>query len=182
MQMGYNTDIEHHGVTVHIQTEDHGLGDNKITTQVFFSGRILDSRTISYAEAISTLVEEEPRDTEITKRMRAIHRHFLNRIREGAYDAKLPIDGGVAAAPAAGAPAPSKVTLTNIPAEAIESGLDADVAVDEIVIESLISSEDDGSDEFDFEQLMNQEERTWRGLENDFNSDLGQALRDALAV
>ena len=167
MQMGYNTDIEHHGVTVHIQTEDHGLSDSKITTQVFFSGRILDSRTISYAEAISTIVEEEPRDTEITKRMRAIHRHFLNRIREGAYDAKLPIQPGAAADPAPPAEAASPAAP---PAETIE-----DIVVDETTL-------DDIDIDIDIDQLMNQEARTWRGHDNDFNSNLGQALRDALNV
>lgn len=166
MQMGFNTDIEHHGITVHIQTEDHGLGDSKITTQVFYSGRILDSRTISYAEAISSLGDGDERDAEITKRMRAIHRHFLNRIREGTYDGKLPIDDALKA-PAAAAPA-----AQDSPASL--SGELAALPADDLLADELLDAD------VDMERILDFSAKTWRGYDDDFSIALGNALREAL--
>lgn len=91
MQMGFNTDVDHAGVVVHVQTEDHGHNDGRITTQVFFSGRILDVKTVSYAEVIKD-VDEETRKHEISRRMKALHKHFLNKVRDGVYDIQLPLD------------------------------------------------------------------------------------------
>ena len=167
MQMGFNTDIEHHGITVHIQTEDHGLGDSKITTQVFYSGRILDSRTISYAEAISSLGDGDERDAEITKRMRAIHRHFLNRIREGAYDAKLPLDDALKA-PAAAAPATREASAASL------SGELAALPADDILPDALLEAD------VDMDRILDFGAKTWRGYEDDFSIALGNALREAL--
>lgn len=170
MQMGFNTDVDHHGITVHIQTEDHGLGDNKITTQVFFSGRILDSRTISYAEAIANIAADEERDAEITKRMRAIHRHFLNRIREGTYDAKLPLDDAVKAAP----PAAKKAAQA---APSLTEEISA-LPEEEVFTEELLQA----GDEDIHERLRDPKDRAWRGFEDDFSTALGTALRNALGV
>lgn len=176
MQMGYNTDIDHHGVTVHIQTEDHGLGDSKITTQVFFSGRILDSRTISYAEAITGQADEDARDTEITKRMRAIHRHFLNRIREGAYDAKLPIVAGAGTL---------VQPIENASEPAADLSLTGELTAlqeEELLSESFLDGTAPLEEEVSIERLLNFEGRAWRGYDNDFSTDLGSALRGALGV
>lgn len=170
MQMGFNTDVEHRGVTVHIQTEDHGLGDSKITTQVFFSGRILDSRTISYGEAVSGIEGDEARDNEITRRMRAIHRHFLNRIREGIYDAKIPVEPSTAAAVLA---APVAATLTG--------QLDA-LDVDPDLLEEVVLAASEAEAPRSTYTPGRHEDRAWRGIENDFSVDLANALRSALSL
>lgn len=167
MQMGFNTDIDHLGITVHIQTEDHGLGDSKITTQVFYSGRILDSRTISYAEAISTLDGSDERSAEITKRMRAIHRHFLNRIREGTYDGKLPIDDAVKATPAPAA-------TTHEASTASLSGELAALPDDDILPDEFLDAD------VDMDRILDFNAKTWRGYDDDFSVALGNALREAL--
>lgn len=90
MQMGQNSDVPYRGVTVHIQTEDHGLSSKKITTQVFFSGAILESKTVSYADRVADLGDDE-RDDLIRKMMKAMHREFYRRIQAGNYDARLPL-------------------------------------------------------------------------------------------
>ena len=169
MQMGYNTDVEHRGITVHVQTEDHGLSGRKITTQVFCSGRILDSRTISYAEAIAAIADEDTQGQEITKRMRAIHKHFLNRIRDGVYDTKLPIDGKPpeSATPQHAAKAVPAASLT-AELEAVELD-DDDLNVDDLV--DIFAAETDDS-----------AARTWRGLDDDFNGALAGALRQAMGL
>jgi hypothetical protein len=89
MQMGFNNDIDYRGLVVHIQTEDHGLGTRKITSQVFHSGAILDSRTISYADQIAGIEDPDERDEFIRKQMRTIHKYFYRRIHEGHYDARV---------------------------------------------------------------------------------------------
>lgn len=167
MQMGYNTDVEHRGITVHVQTEDHGLGGRKITTQVFCSGRILDSRTISYAEAIAAIVDEEAQGQEITKRMRAIHKHFMNRVREGVYDTKLPLDDQeIAAAP----PAPVDTVR---PSASLTAELDPVDILDDDLDEVLLAPTNEDSDNG---------ARSWRGLEDDFNGALANALRKAMGI
>lgn len=174
MQMGYNTDVEHRGVTVHIQTEDHGLSDSKITTQVFFSGRILDSRTISYGEAVSGIDGDEARDAEITRRMRAIHRHYLNRIREGVYDAKIPVESLDVV------PREAVSTATTLTGQ-LETLADDTELMDEVVLAAQLAA--DAMAETPASYIAGKpEERAWRGIDNDFSADLATALRTALAL
>ena len=89
MQMGFNNDVDYLGMTLHIQTEDHGMAARKITSQVFFSGAILESRTLSYAASVEAIEELEEQQELIRKQMRTMHKAFYKRIQEGAYDSKL---------------------------------------------------------------------------------------------
>jgi len=89
MQMGYNNDVEFEGKTLHIQTEDHGLAGAKITTHVFYSGAILESRTVSYEDDVAKIKEEEEREEHIRKLMKTLHRHFYKRIMAGTYNERL---------------------------------------------------------------------------------------------
>lgn len=91
MQMGYNSDVRHKGVIVHIQTEDRGVNAAKIETQVFFSGTILDSRVLSYSELVESSESEEQLTNEIQRRMKALHKYFHNQIQRSTYDHRLPI-------------------------------------------------------------------------------------------
>ncbi len=91
MQMGFNNDVGYKGLTLHIQTEDHGLSSQKITSQVFVGGAILESKTISYAKEIADLADDAERDEHIRKVMKALHKKFYQRIHEGQYDDGLPI-------------------------------------------------------------------------------------------
>jgi hypothetical protein len=60
---GYNTDVEHGGVTYHVQTEDKGLNTPIILSLVYTGGAILASKRSPYDDLIaagfeqSTLVE-----------------------------------------------------------------------------------------------------------------------------
>ncbi len=92
MQMGFNNDVRHRGLVVHIQTEDHGLRSKKVTTQVFFSGAVLDSRTMSYEESIANIDDVAECEAVIVRQMKTMHAHFRRQILNGAYDAGLPLD------------------------------------------------------------------------------------------
>lgn len=89
MQMGFNNDVEYRGVTVHIQTEDLGLSVAKIMTQVFYSGAILEAKTISYADDLKAYPDPEQANERIRRLMRALHKQAYKRMQEGIYDAKL---------------------------------------------------------------------------------------------
>lgn len=89
MQMGFNNDVEHLGLTLHVQTEDQGMVARKITSQVFFAGVILEARTLAYAPAVEQAATAEEREELVRKQMRTMHKAFFKRIQEGHYDARL---------------------------------------------------------------------------------------------
>lgn len=89
MQMGFNNDVDYLGMTLHIQTEDHGMAARKITSQLFFSGAILESKTLAYAASIEAIEVLEEQQELIRKQMRTMHKAFYKRLQEGAYDSKL---------------------------------------------------------------------------------------------
>jgi hypothetical protein len=89
MLMGNNVDIDRRGKTVHIQTEDLGRNASRIMTQVFHSGAIVDSKTVSYAEELEKYDGEEKQNEILRKMMLALGRHFMKQIHAGVYDTKL---------------------------------------------------------------------------------------------
>lgn len=89
MLIGFNNDVEFRGRMFHIQTEDHGIKDGHITTILFFSGQILDSKKISYVDDIDGLSDDEDRKKAIKKRMVELHREFYKRLFDGLYEEKV---------------------------------------------------------------------------------------------
>jgi len=86
MLIGFNNDIEFNGMMFHIQTEDHGIKDGHITTILFYSGQILDSKKIGYHEDIEGITEEEEKKKVIKKRMVTLHREFYKKLFDGTYN------------------------------------------------------------------------------------------------
>lgn len=101
MQIGFNNDVEWEDVRFHIQTEDLGLSAAKITSQIFRGGAIVETVTVSYADQIEGLEDEEERDELIRKRMRILHKLCFRNIQQGRYGPTEPSD---ATSPAAGGP------------------------------------------------------------------------------
>ncbi len=85
MLIGYNNDVEHRGKTFHIQTEDRGANDDKIETQLFHGGAILDTKITAYSEHIEGL-EGKARDKKIKSIMKASHRSLFKNLLAGEYD------------------------------------------------------------------------------------------------
>ena len=54
MITGYNTDVEHNGVTYHVQTEDKGLQTPVILSLVYTGGAILASKRSPYDDLIAS--------------------------------------------------------------------------------------------------------------------------------
>lgn len=89
MLIAYNNDVQHNNRWYHIQTEDNGIKDGHITTTVFFSGQILDSKTTSYKEAIAGIVNEDQINAVIKDMMIKQHQAYYRRLDEGMYDGRM---------------------------------------------------------------------------------------------
>ena len=76
---GYNTDIEHEGVTYHVQTEDKGRSNPYIETLIYAKGEILHSRRTDYHD----MVEQGTDDATISQLMDRQHRTMVEVIRRG---------------------------------------------------------------------------------------------------
>lgn len=91
MLIGYNNDVEHRGKTFHIQTEDRGSNDQKIESQLFHGGAILDTKITSYDDIVDGL-EGEKRDKKIQSVMKASHRSLFKNVLAGKYDEQVGLE------------------------------------------------------------------------------------------
>lgn len=85
MLIGYNNDVDHRGKTFHIQTEDRGVNDDTIETQLFCGGAILDTNITNYTELVKDLRGKE-REKKIKSIMKASHRSLFKKLMAGEYD------------------------------------------------------------------------------------------------
>jgi hypothetical protein len=85
MITGYNTDVRHNEVVLHVQTEDKGLANPFIESLVYVGGQVLASKRASYAELLAAGKEEK----DIVALMDHQHRTMIAAIRHGKLDAKL---------------------------------------------------------------------------------------------
>ncbi len=85
MITGYNTDVRHGDVVLHVQTEDKGLGNPFVESIIYVSGQVLAARRSSYA----ALVAEGKGEREIAGLMDHQHRTIIAAIRAGRFDDKI---------------------------------------------------------------------------------------------
>lgn len=85
MITGYNTDVRHVEMVLHVQTEDKGRDNPFIESVIYVAGRVLAAKRSGYAE----LLAEGKGDAEISQRMDHQHRTIVAAIRAGRFDAKL---------------------------------------------------------------------------------------------
>jgi hypothetical protein len=76
---GFNTDIEHDGVTYHVQTEDKGLDSPIILSLVYTGGTILASKRSPYKD----LIAEGFSDELLAERLKRQHRLICAAIHSG---------------------------------------------------------------------------------------------------
>jgi len=79
---GFNTDIEHDGVTYHVQTEDKGLDSPIILSLVYSGGTILASKRSPYED----LIAEGFSDEVLAERLKRQHRLICAAIHSGRID------------------------------------------------------------------------------------------------
>lgn len=89
MLIGFNNDVEYNGRMFHIQTEDNGIKNASITTILFFSGQILESKRTDYRDVLDSVKEDEDRKKAIKKKMVDQHRTFYKKLFEGTYEERV---------------------------------------------------------------------------------------------
>jgi hypothetical protein len=85
MITGYNTDVPHKDVVLHVQTEDKGLGNPFIESLVYVGGRVLIAKRSGYADKLA----EGSVEKDIVALMDRQHRTMIAAIRHGKFDEKL---------------------------------------------------------------------------------------------
>jgi hypothetical protein len=76
---GFNTDIEHDGVTYHVQTEDKGLDSPLLLSLVYSGGAILASKRSTYEDLIASGFSEKI----LAERLQRQHKLICAAIRAG---------------------------------------------------------------------------------------------------
>ncbi len=94
---GFNTDIEHDGITYHVQTEDKGLDSPIILSLVYAGGTILASKRSPYED----LIAEGFSDEVLAERLKRQHRLICAAIHSGRINDLKKMSGR-------GKPAPGK--------------------------------------------------------------------------
>src|SRR5262245_14834116 len=89
MLPGYNHNIRYKEKLFHVQTEDNGLDDPDLVTQVFLGGQIVAIERSSYGEVLVDQLEEKVRDDRIKNLMQEQHKKLLKNLVRGEYDAKI---------------------------------------------------------------------------------------------
>src|SRR5919206_4080759 len=82
MVAGFNHNVKHAGKLYHVQTEDSGLQNPRITTHLFVGGNIIASKTRSYAE----LVGAADVNARVRTMMEEQHKDMLRQLVAGAHD------------------------------------------------------------------------------------------------
>lgn len=73
MLSGINTDIQHHGRTYHVQTEDGGVHNPVITTHLFFGGAIFATQKSTYKDSLHS----ESLNDVIREKMKEQHKAMI---------------------------------------------------------------------------------------------------------
>lgn len=108
MITGFNTDIEHGGVTYHVQTEDKGLKNPIILSLVYVGGTILASKRAPYTDLVESGYDEK----NLAERLNRQHKLICAAIRAGRIEDLKKMNEG----PRDGAPAPAEQPAVEAPA------------------------------------------------------------------
>lgn len=79
---GYNTDVEHKGVTFHVQTQDQGTSAQYVETIVYKLGKVLASRRTYYTNFLNSPTLHN----KISEIINEQHEGILEDISEGIFD------------------------------------------------------------------------------------------------
>ena len=82
MITGFNTDVEHDGITYHVQTEDKGLKSPLILSLVYVGGTILASKRTPYDDLIASGFEE----SKLAERLNRQHKLICAAIHAGRIE------------------------------------------------------------------------------------------------
>ncbi|MDT5296422.1 MAG: hypothetical protein QOJ76_3302 [Acidobacteriota bacterium] len=95
MITGFNTDIQHEGVTYHVQTEDKGLDSPLILSLVYVGGAIIANKRTPYHDLIDSGFDEQA----LTERLQRQHKLICAAIKAGRVEDLKRMGGPPAGAP-----------------------------------------------------------------------------------
>ena len=84
MNLGLNENILHKGKMYHIQTEDSGVKNPFIVTNIFLAGVIISSEKLSYAD----IVKSDCVDEVVKELLRDQHKKMVEDLKKGKFDKK----------------------------------------------------------------------------------------------
>jgi len=128
---GFNTDIKHNEKVYHIQTEDKGLQNPYIESLVYVGGEILASKKTSYAEQLTSGVDEKW----IGSLMEQQHRTMIAAIKRGRFDVVADVTKS-AARPTQSTPMPVPTRVEPPPPPLV---IDEERTLDQVIIDYLAS-------------------------------------------
>lgn len=138
MITGYNTDVRHREVVLHVQTEDKGLGNPFIESLVYVGGRVLVAKRVGYGNLMS---EGTVGEKELVALMDRQHRTMIAAIRHGKFDDKLEEMRSKLAPAGETAPIPeatAALTRERPPSGAVDiSQVGLDRTLDQVILEYL---------------------------------------------
>ncbi len=79
---GLNTEIEHKGTSLYIQTQDKGFKAQYVETLVYTTGKLLVSRKTSY----TPYLDSPDLGEKITEIIKEQHKKILHEISKGKFD------------------------------------------------------------------------------------------------
>lgn len=79
---GFNHNFRYKGELYHVQTEDGGVKNPRIVTQLFHGGTVLGSQKQSYDELLGC----DDLSQQVESRMQEQHKEMLRRLRSGDFD------------------------------------------------------------------------------------------------
>ncbi len=85
MLTGYNTDVKHGEVVLHVQTEDKGRDNPSIESVIYLRGRVLAAKRTAYDD----LLQDGKGEREIAVLMEHQHRTIVAAIKSGRFDARV---------------------------------------------------------------------------------------------
>jgi len=85
MLTGYNTDVRHGDLVLHVQTEDKGRDNPAIESVIYLRGRVLATKRTPYAK----LLEDGKGEREVAVLMEHQHRTIVAAIKSGRFDARI---------------------------------------------------------------------------------------------
>ncbi|MEM7052505.1 MAG: hypothetical protein AAF604_22770 [Acidobacteriota bacterium] len=133
MITGYNTDVRHGEVVLHVQTEDKGHDNPCIESLVYFGGQVLAARRAPYDE----LLEDGKGEKEIIALMDRQHRTMIAAIRSGRLDEKL---GSLRGERPGTGPVETTEADEPEPAEVEDDGVER--TLDQVILDYLTSEAD----------------------------------------
>lgn len=86
MLAGFNHNLRHRELVFHVQTEDGGLRDPRVVTQLFLGGRLLSVRRWSYHALLESGAETASVEQVVRTRMMSQHKGMLRAVVEGDFD------------------------------------------------------------------------------------------------